>query len=107
MFPKTVSDVVVLQEPPERPKGHDSEDIGTEKFQLWTVSGESCPEGTIPIRRTTESDVLRASSVQEFGKKLRRGARRDTLSSDHEVSLWKYNLQKMPTFASETSQKIF
>ncbi|XP_057472373.1 uncharacterized protein LOC130760966 [Actinidia eriantha] len=71
-------------EPPERPKGNDSEDTGTEKFQLWTVSGESCPEGTIPIRRTTESDVLRASSVRGFGKKLGRGVRRDTLSSDHE-----------------------
>ncbi|PSR95883.1 DUF21 domain-containing protein [Actinidia chinensis var. chinensis] len=71
-------------EPPERPKGHDSEDIGTEKFQLWTDSGESCPEGTIPIRRTKETDVLRASSVRKFGKKLPRGVRRNTLGSDHE-----------------------
>ncbi|GFZ12015.1 NEP-interacting protein, putative [Actinidia rufa] len=70
--------------PPERPKGNDTEETGTEKFQSWTVSGESCPEGTIPIRRTTESDVLRASSVRGFGKKLQRGVRRDTLSSDHE-----------------------
>ncbi|XP_059643613.1 protein neprosin-like [Cornus florida] len=71
-------------EPPERPKGNDSTDAMTEGFQLWTNSGESCPEGTIPIRRTTEKDVLRASSIRKFGRKLRRGVRRDTTSSDHE-----------------------
>ena len=96
MFRKPVSVVVVLQEPPERPKRHDSEDIGTEKFQLWTDSGESCPEGTIPIRRTTETDVLRARSVRKFGKKLRRGVRRNALGSDHEVSIWKYGSRKCP-----------
>ncbi|XP_057953154.1 protein neprosin-like isoform X2 [Malania oleifera] len=36
--------------------------------QLWHLKGE-CPEGTIPIRRTKREDVLRASSVQKFGKK--------------------------------------
>ncbi|XP_028803264.1 uncharacterized protein LOC114758387 [Neltuma alba] len=36
--------------------------------QLWHQSG-SCPEGTIPIRRTREEDILRASSMQQFGKK--------------------------------------
>jgi hypothetical protein len=28
-----------------------------------------CPEGTIPIRRTKEEDVLRASSVESYGRK--------------------------------------
>ena len=36
--------------------------------QLWHQNGR-CPEGTIPIRRTRTSDILRASSVQQFGKK--------------------------------------
>lgn len=36
--------------------------------QLWHQNGR-CPEGTIPIRRTTSNDILRASSVQHFGKK--------------------------------------
>ncbi|XP_028792242.1 uncharacterized protein LOC114748055 [Neltuma alba] len=36
--------------------------------QLWHQSG-SCPEGTLPIRRTREEDILRASSMQQFGKK--------------------------------------
>ncbi|CAI9787323.1 unnamed protein product [Fraxinus pennsylvanica] len=70
-------------EPPERPKGHDS--MNSTEFQLWAeYSGESCPEGTIPIRRTTEKDVLRANSIRRFGRRIRRGVRRDTMSSDHE-----------------------
>ncbi|KAK3020158.1 hypothetical protein RJ639_003056 [Escallonia herrerae] len=36
--------------------------------QLWHLSGR-CPEGTIPIRRTKKEDVLRASSVKNYGKK--------------------------------------
>jgi hypothetical protein len=76
-----------LQEPPERPKGHDPSSMVTENFQSWGLSGESCPEGTVPIRRTTEQDMLRASSVRRFGRKLRRHVRRDTNSNGHEVSI--------------------
>ncbi|KAK4253613.1 hypothetical protein QN277_010263 [Acacia crassicarpa] len=36
--------------------------------QLWQQNG-TCPEGTVPIRRTREEDILRASSLQRFGKK--------------------------------------
>lgn len=36
--------------------------------QLWHLNGR-CPEGTIPIRRTKEDDVLRASSVESYGRK--------------------------------------
>ncbi|MED6200548.1 hypothetical protein PIB30_086224 [Stylosanthes scabra] len=36
--------------------------------QLWHQNGR-CPEGTIPVRRTKEEDILRASSIQRFGKK--------------------------------------
>ncbi|TVU17337.1 hypothetical protein EJB05_33362, partial [Eragrostis curvula] len=39
--------------------------------QEWTRSGESCPQGTIPMRRTTVDDVLRANSVRRFGMKAR------------------------------------
>ncbi|XP_058091914.1 protein neprosin-like [Magnolia sinica] len=72
-------------DPPERPKGHDGTDSMPESFQWWRISGESCPEGTIPIRRTSEIDVLRASSVGRFGRKpVRRAVRRDSSSSSHE-----------------------
>ncbi|XP_050375958.1 uncharacterized protein LOC126793467 [Argentina anserina] len=70
---------------PERPKSHNSTDTVEETHQLWTESGESCPEGTVPIRRTTEKDILRASSVQRFGRKLpRRHVRRDSSGTGHE-----------------------
>ncbi|KAG7014200.1 hypothetical protein SDJN02_24375, partial [Cucurbita argyrosperma subsp. argyrosperma] len=36
--------------------------------QLWHLKGR-CPEGTIPIRRTKRDDILRASSVESYGKK--------------------------------------
>ncbi|KAL3512791.1 hypothetical protein ACH5RR_025508 [Cinchona calisaya] len=71
-------------EPPERPKGHDSVDALKESFQLWTdAAGEGCPDGTVPIRRTTEKDVMRASSLRRFGRKIQ-NVRHDTMSSDHE-----------------------
>ncbi|XP_028785846.1 uncharacterized protein LOC114741756, partial [Neltuma alba] len=71
-------------DPPERPKGHEKRDMLGENFQLWRLSGGSCPEGTIPIRRTREEDVLRASSVQRFGRKLPKPVRRDTNTNGHE-----------------------
>lgn len=71
-------------DPPERPNGHHSTAAAAETFQLWSMSGEACPDGTVPIRRTSEADVSRASSVQSFGMKMRRHVRRDTSSTGHE-----------------------
>lgn len=71
-------------DPPERPKGSDASGQEWENSQLWSLSGESCPEGTIPIRRTSEKDVLRANSVQSFGRKIPRPVRRDSSSNGHE-----------------------
>ncbi|KAI3895467.1 hypothetical protein MKW92_051422 [Papaver armeniacum] len=36
--------------------------------QIWQKSG-SCPEGTIPIRRIQKQDLLRASSLDRYGRK--------------------------------------
>ncbi|KAM3686408.1 hypothetical protein ACJW31_11G197100 [Castanea mollissima] len=36
--------------------------------QLWHLNGR-CQEGTIPIKRTKEEDLLRASSVATYGRK--------------------------------------
>ncbi|KAL3835593.1 hypothetical protein ACJIZ3_010329 [Penstemon smallii] len=72
-------------DPPERPKGYISKtDIFEENFQLWSNSNEYCPEGTVPIRRTSEEDVLRASSIRRFGRKIKRPIRRDSSSNGHE-----------------------
>ncbi|KAG9138035.1 hypothetical protein Leryth_001293 [Lithospermum erythrorhizon] len=76
--------------PLEVPKGpkrspNSTETRMAERMQLWSNGGESCPKGTVPIRRTTEQDILRANdkSINRFGRKIRR-VRRDTTSSDHE-----------------------
>ncbi|KAF9667898.1 hypothetical protein SADUNF_Sadunf15G0071000 [Salix dunnii] len=71
-------------DPPERPRSNETRETVEESYQLWTDSGESCPEGTVPIRRTTVKDVLRASSVKRFGRKLRRPVRRDSTGNGHE-----------------------
>lgn len=39
------------------------------KPQLWHTAG-SCPVGTIPVKRTTEDDILRANNVEEYGRKF-------------------------------------
>lgn len=39
--------------------------------QLWHMNG-GCPEETVPVRRTKEEDILRASSVKRYGKKKHR-----------------------------------
>ncbi|MQL81319.1 hypothetical protein Taro_013775 [Colocasia esculenta] len=40
-------------------------------WQTWHHVGH-CPKGTVPIRRSTVGDVLRAKSLYHFGKKQRR-----------------------------------
>ncbi|EXB66901.1 hypothetical protein L484_019539 [Morus notabilis] len=37
-------------------------------YQIWQRSG-SCPQGTIPIRRIRSEDLLRADSLERYGKK--------------------------------------
>lgn len=36
--------------------------------QKWRKSG-SCPPGTIPVRRVRKKELLRASSVKDYGRK--------------------------------------
>ncbi|VVB03330.1 unnamed protein product [Arabis nemorensis] len=37
--------------------------------QVWHKNGEYCPDNTIPIRRVKKEDILRAKSIESFGKK--------------------------------------
>ncbi|GMH01574.1 hypothetical protein Nepgr_003413 [Nepenthes gracilis] len=69
---------------PEKPRGRELDGIEEASFQLWHLSGDSCPEGTIPTRRTSEEDMYRASSIRRFGRKTRRYVRRDSTGGDHE-----------------------
>ena len=58
--------------------------------QPWHLNGR-CPEGTIPIRRTKEEDLLRAGSVANFGRKkyhtIPHAQSNDDLTKSHEVQL--------------------
>uniref|UniRef100_A0A0D3EZ90 Neprosin PEP catalytic domain-containing protein n=1 Tax=Oryza barthii TaxID=65489 RepID=A0A0D3EZ90_9ORYZ len=51
--------------------------------QTWNQNGEKCPDNTIPIRRTKEEDVMRATSVATFGKKTH-GSRHSSLAGPAE-----------------------
>ncbi|WOL02961.1 hypothetical protein Cni_G11680 [Canna indica] len=82
-----------LDPPTERPKGYNLSRSSTDvvhhagSFQAWGSSGESCPEGTVPIRRIKKQDILRANSVEGFGRKpaaAGRRLRRDSTSTGHE-----------------------
>ncbi|KAF8670711.1 hypothetical protein HU200_050373 [Digitaria exilis] len=80
-----------LDPPPVRPSGHHrrpnnpNDTTADAGVQLWAAaSGEACPEGSVPIRRTTEADVLRASSVRRFGRAPPSRVRRDSVAGGHE-----------------------
>jgi len=85
--------------PTEMPRGlkvnSDKEDGGErieEAWQMWHLNRTVCPKGTVPIRRSTVHDVLRAKSLYDYGKKRssdplsRRNDAPDVLSANgHEV----------------------
>ncbi|XP_038698957.1 uncharacterized protein LOC119996409 isoform X2 [Tripterygium wilfordii] len=50
-------------------KGSNNEAIMRGAWQMWHGNGTRCPKGTVPIRRSTSDDVLRAKSLFDFGKK--------------------------------------
>ncbi|XP_010518020.1 PREDICTED: uncharacterized protein LOC104793364 isoform X2 [Camelina sativa] len=67
--------------------------------QVWHKDGEYCPENTVPIRRTKKEDILRAKSLESFGKKSHQYIPEDTSSNPnfhHEfygtkasINIWK------------------
>ncbi|MFS7892314.1 putative neprosin [Helianthus anomalus] len=71
---------------PELPKEHDHK-AGTnpEIKQLWNLKGESCPNGTIPIKRTSAGDILRTNSIPKFGKKYSRNDVPPTPGHEHSI----------------------
>ncbi|BAT94917.1 hypothetical protein VIGAN_08156800 [Vigna angularis var. angularis] len=62
--------------PTEMPRGMmkvNKEDEGESMaWQTWHLNGTRCPKGTVPVRRSTVHDVLRAKSLYDFGKKRAR-----------------------------------
>ncbi|PWA94408.1 hypothetical protein CTI12_AA062420 [Artemisia annua] len=62
---------ILSMDPPELPKGYDNTRAESEIKQIWNSNGESCPNGTIPIRRTSASEILKSISISEFVKRAR------------------------------------
>ncbi|KAL2325298.1 hypothetical protein Fmac_024356 [Flemingia macrophylla] len=56
----------------DRSSDIEGEGVKQETWQMWHLNGTLCPKGTVPIRRSTVHDVLRAKSLYEFGKKRSR-----------------------------------
>uniref|UniRef100_A0ACD5VBZ0 Uncharacterized protein n=1 Tax=Avena sativa TaxID=4498 RepID=A0ACD5VBZ0_AVESA len=87
-------------DPPERPKNYNSTVAGGSRagalvLQAWHATGEACPEGTVALRRTTEKDLLRASSLGRYGRKPpRRITRHDSTGSGHEHAVGYVNSEK-------------
>ncbi|RWW63258.1 hypothetical protein BHE74_00029577 [Ensete ventricosum] len=74
------------QDPPERPKGRKAKSMAGGITQLWRASGETCPQGTVPIRRTTEVEALRVRKYWADGPILVEGAGESPFPN-HEVSV--------------------
>ncbi|XP_047974822.1 uncharacterized protein LOC125217039 [Salvia hispanica] len=53
----------------EKTNGSTSVDGFRGVWQMWHQKGQLCPKGTVPVRRSSMQDVLRAKSLYDFGKK--------------------------------------
>lgn len=67
---------IIQKVPPKRPSFSGRRPAGNttapkQAWQSWHHAGH-CPKGTIPIRRSSVDDVLRAKSLFHYGKKQRR-----------------------------------
>ncbi|XP_073219597.1 protein neprosin-like [Cicer arietinum] len=72
-----------LLNPPKIPRKHNQTRILNNKFQLWSLSGETCSEGTISIRRTKEKEILRATSIRKLGRTFNI-IQKDSINNGHE-----------------------
>ncbi|KAK1266343.1 hypothetical protein QJS04_geneDACA002514 [Acorus gramineus] len=58
----------IIQMTPSLFKKRDVVSSNSKNEWTWQKSG-SCPQGTVPIRRTSREDILRATSVEQFGRR--------------------------------------
>uniref|UniRef100_A0A7N2LDJ1 Neprosin PEP catalytic domain-containing protein n=2 Tax=Quercus lobata TaxID=97700 RepID=A0A7N2LDJ1_QUELO len=84
----------IQMRPSSYPEGfsfHESNDVSSNSepkvSQPWHLNGR-CPEGTIPIRRTKEEDLLRAGSAANYGRKKHHSIpNADSAGITHEYAL--------------------
>ncbi|KAK1312371.1 hypothetical protein QJS10_CPA07g00934 [Acorus calamus] len=71
----------IQMRPSVYPKGVEAETTLKKIHQPWHFNGR-CPKGTVPIRRTRKSDLMRATSLKNFGKKYPEGIRHPQNADD-------------------------
>lgn len=71
-MPKMTKNKATLKENEEKSSSSDDQKVMKDAWQMWHKNGTRCPKGTVPIRRSTVRDVLRAKSLFDFGKKQRK-----------------------------------
>ncbi|KAI9185866.1 hypothetical protein LWI28_011413 [Acer negundo] len=71
-MPRSVKVLKEEEEGGDSKRSKEEDDIIKGAWQMWHRNGTRCPKGTVPIRRSTEHDVLRAKSLFDFGKKQRK-----------------------------------
>ncbi|XP_027192647.2 protein neprosin-like [Cicer arietinum] len=70
----------------EIPREHNQTEILSDNFQLWSLSGETCPEGTIPIRRTKEQEILKDTLNSKSERKFNI-VQMDATNNRHEYAI--------------------
>ncbi|KAF7830489.1 putative neprosin [Senna tora] len=65
--------------------------------QVWQKSGR-CPEGTIPVRRIRKRDLLKAHSIEDYGRKKPSISPQDVHNLDSSVSVERQNHSKAIVF---------
>ncbi|KAK0602298.1 hypothetical protein LWI29_032095 [Acer saccharum] len=71
-MPRSVKVLKEEEEGGDSKRSKEEDHIIKSAWQMWHRNGTRCPKGTVPIRRSTEHDVLRAKSLFDFGKKQRK-----------------------------------
>lgn len=91
-------------EPSSYPEGWNNVSSNIEEqsvTQWWTINGR-CPKNSISIRRTRKEDILRAKSIEKYGKKDMKSSPQHEPSNStsnfytHEVPL--YHLKALESY---------
>ncbi|KAM4097976.1 hypothetical protein ACJW30_07G042300 [Castanea mollissima] len=97
----------IQMRPSFHPEGLSFDDVSSKSesliTQLWHLNGR-CPEGSIPIKRTKEEDLLRASSVASYGRE--KYPQSDTTNKGDKyygtkatINSWKPQIQEQDEFS--------
>ncbi|KAI3733478.1 hypothetical protein L6452_12921 [Arctium lappa] len=78
----------VSSDPPTQPSnGQSRGGSELELKQKWSSKGESCPDGTIPIRRTREYEIFRPIPISHFGKNISASIKTQSIYNGHEHAM--------------------